>query len=136
MFNIFLVWHNRSDWITTFPFPAFVKSASHIKDYAFSRGDVVIGSDVWLCTGAIILSGVSIGHGAVVAAGAVVTKDVEPYSIVAGNPACHVRYRFEENYRSKLLSIEWWNWPEELILQAIPQLCSSDVNDFFKRFDK
>lgn len=89
--NIFLGGHHRSDWVTTFPFPAFVKSESDIKGYAFSRGDITIGNDVWLCTGSIILSGVNIGHGSVVAAGAVVTKDVEPYSIVAGNPARWVR---------------------------------------------
>lgn len=94
--NIFLGGHHRSDWITTFPFPAFISTPEPIEGYAFSRGDVVIGNDVWLCTGAVILSGVIIGHGAVVAAGAVVTQDVEPYSIVAGNPARCVRSRFAE----------------------------------------
>lgn len=134
--NIFLGGHHRSDWITTFPFPAFIKSVSHIEGYAFSRGDVVIGNDVWLCTGAVILSGVKIGHGAVVSAGAVVTKDVEPYSIVAGNPACCVRYRFGENDRRKLLKLEWWNWSEELILKAIPFLCNADAKEFFKFADQ
>lgn len=131
--NIFLGGHHRSDWITTFPFPAFVKSASHIEGYAFSRGDVVIGNDVWLCTGVVILSGVRIGHGAVVAAGAVVTKDVESYSIVAGNPARCVRYRFDESDRQSLLELAWWNWPEELILQAIPLLCSGDIKGLLKQ---
>lgn len=130
--NIFLGGHHRSDWITTFPFPAFVKSAADIEGYAFSRGDVVIAHDVWLCTGVVILSGVSIGHGAVVAAGAVVTQDVEPYSIVAGNPARCVRYRFTETERQALLRLAWWNWPEELIEQAIPLLCSGDIDGLFK----
>lgn len=134
--SIFLGGHHRSDWITTFPFPAFIKSASHIEGYAFSRGDVIIGNDVWLCTGAVVLSGVKIGHGAVVAAGAVVTKDVEPYSIVAGNPASCVRYRFEQGDRRKLLELEWWNWSEELILKAIPLLCSGDIKEFFKYADQ
>lgn len=134
--NIFLGGHHRSDWITTFPFPAFVETAPNIKDYAFSRGDVVIGSDVWLCTGAVILSGVNIGHGAVVAAGAVVTKDVEPYAIVAGNPACHVRYRFEERERSKLIELEWWDWPKELILPAVPLLCSGNIEELLKYYEQ
>ena len=89
-----------------------------------------------MCTGAVILSGVEIGHGAVISAGAVVTKDVEPYSIVAGNPARRVRYRFEENDRRKLLKLEWWNWSEELILKAIPLLCNGDVKEFFKFADQ
>ncbi len=130
--NIFLGGHHRSDWITTFPFPAFISTPEPIEGYAFSRGDVVIGNDVWLCTGAVILSGVIIGHGAVVAAGAVVTQDVEPYSIVAGNPARCVRFRFAETERQALLRLEWWNWPEELIVQAIPLLCSGDIDGLLK----
>lgn len=125
--NIFLGGHHRSEWITTFPFPAFIKSAENIEGYAFSRGDVIIGNDVWLCTNAVILSGVTIGDGAIVAAGSVVTKDVEPYSIVAGNPARCVRYRFNESDRQKLLELKWWSWSEELIFQAIPFLCSGDI---------
>lgn len=92
-----------------------------------SRGDVIVGNDVWLCTGSIILSGVKIGHGAAVAAGAVVVKDVEPYSIVAGNPAKHVRYRLSQSDRLILLSMAWWSWPEELIVKAAPLLCSKDI---------
>lgn len=75
---------------------------------------------------------VTIGHGAVVAAGAVVTKDVEAYSIVAGNPARCVRFRFAETERQALLRLEWWNWPEELIVQAIPLLCSGDIDGLLK----
>lgn len=74
--NIFLGGNHRSDWISTFPFPAFEKQYSGIEGYAVSRGDVVIGNDVWLCTGAKILSGVTIGNGAVIGAYAVVTPCV------------------------------------------------------------
>lgn len=136
--NIFLGGHHRTDWLTTFPFPAFLSSASQITDYDVSRGDVVIGNDVWLCTGSIILSGVKIGHGAVVAAGAVVVKDVEPYSIVAGNPAKHVRYRFSQRERNILLNLAWWSWSEELIVKAVPLLCSNDIVglvNFAERYD-
>lgn len=70
----------------------------------------VIGHDVWIGAKATILRGVKIGHGAVIAAGAVVNKDVEPYSIVGGIPAKHIRYRFDEATRKRLLALKWWNY--------------------------
>ncbi|MFH6599202.1 CatB-related O-acetyltransferase [Ectopseudomonas khazarica] len=128
--EIFLGGHHRSDWVTTYPFPAMIDEAADVSAYAFSRGDVVIGSDVWLCTGAMILSGVSIGDGAVVAAGAVVSRDVEPYSIVAGNPARHVRWRFSEDERQALLAARWWEWPEDEVRQVSRLLCSERLEAF------
>ncbi|MFI8579143.1 CatB-related O-acetyltransferase [Ectopseudomonas khazarica] len=128
--EIFLGGHHRSDWVTTYPFPAMIDEAADVSGYAFSRGDVVIGSDVWLCTGAMILSGVSIGDGAVVAAGAVVSRDVEPYSIVAGNPARHVRWRFSEDERQALLAARWWEWPEDEVRQVSRLLCSERLETF------
>lgn len=89
-----------------------------------------IGSDVWLCANCIILSGVRIGHGAVVANGAVVSRDVEPYAIVAGNPADIVRWRFDESTRDALLETAWWTWPIEEIRAAVSLLCSEDVTTF------
>ncbi|MGL4315180.1 MAG: CatB-related O-acetyltransferase [Pseudomonas sp.] len=127
--QIFLGGHHRSEWISTYPFPAMIAEAAGIAGYAFSRGDVNIGSDVWLCTGAMILSGVTIGDGAIVAAGAVVSRDVAPYSIVAGNPACHVRWRFPEDTCQALLAIAWWSWPEHEVRMASQLLCS-------ERFDE
>ncbi|MBE7927513.1 CatB-related O-acetyltransferase [Pseudomonas saudiphocaensis] len=118
---------HRTDWITTFPFPAYIEEASQIKDYGGTKGSVLIGNDVWLCTDSIVLSGVTIGHGAVVACGAVVTRNVEPYSIVAGNPARHVRWRFDEKERERLLSINWWDWQEQEVRQAASILCSTDI---------
>lgn len=118
---------HRIDWITSFPFPAYMEEASRILNYGGSKGDVTIGSDVWLCTDCTILSGVTIGHGAVVACGAVVTKSVAPYSIVAGNPARHIRWRFEETERNALLAIRWWEWPEQEIRAQIELLCSPDL---------
>ena len=95
---------------------------------SFSRGDVVIGNDVWLCSNSIVLSGVKIGDGAIVSAGAVVTRNVEPYSIVAGNPARHIRWRFDESTRTKLLEIAWWNWPAEEMARIAPVLCSGNID--------
>ncbi|OYT96969.1 MAG: acetyltransferase [Pseudomonas sp. PGPPP3] len=128
--EIFLGGHHRTDWVTTYPFPAMISEAQHIQNYAVSRGDVVIGSDVWLCTNSVILSGVTVGHGAVVAAGAVVSRDVAPYSIVAGNPARHVRWRFSEEICAALLDIAWWEWPEQEIRLVSHLLCSDKLGEF------
>ena len=128
--QIFLGGQHRTDWVSTYPFPAYLPEASHIGGYGGTRGDVVIGSDVWLCANCVILSGVTIGHGAVVANGAVVSRDVEPYAIVAGNPAEIVRWRFDENTRDALLETAWWNWPEEEIRAVVSLLCSEDISAF------
>jgi acetyltransferase-like isoleucine patch superfamily enzyme len=128
--QIFLGNHHRSDWVTSYPFPAFFKEATHIPDFGVSRGNVTIGSDVWLCANCTILSGVTIGHGAVIGTGSIVTKDVEPYSIVAGNPAKHVRWRFSEKTRLALVNTAWWDWPTAEIVEAVELLCSDKIDDF------
>jgi len=130
--QIFLGNHHRTDWVSSYPFPAFFERARHITDYEISRGKVVIGSDVWLCSDCTILSGVTIGHGAVVGASAIVTRDVEPYAVVAGNPARTIRFRFSENRRSDLLAAAWWNWPIDEILSVVELLCSDRVEDLIK----
>ena len=94
------------------------------------RGDIVIGSDVWVTFGSYVLSGVNIGHGAVVATGSIVTKDVPPYAIVGGNPAKVIKYRHTEEQIAALLEIKWWDWPEEEIRKAVPYLASEDVDAF------
>jgi chloramphenicol O-acetyltransferase type B len=126
--EIFLGGHHRTDWVSTYPFPAMIAEAAGISGYAVSRGDVVVGSDVWLCSNSIILSGVSIGHGAVVAAGAVVSRDVAPYSIVAGNPARHIRWRFAPEVCTELLAAAWWDWPEQEVREISPLLCSDQLD--------
>lgn len=89
--------------ISTYPFK--VKSFGYKKE-ANSKGNIIIKDDVWIGINAIICSGVTIGQGAVIATGAVVTKDIPPYSIVGGNPAKLIRYRFDENLRNKLLKLD------------------------------
>ncbi|VFT63462.1 acetyltransferase [Pseudomonas aeruginosa] len=84
--KILLGGEHHTDWLTTYPFPKMIDEVADIPDSTTTRGDVVIGSDCWICTNALILSGVTIGHGAVVAAGAVVTRDVPPFAIVGGKP--------------------------------------------------
>lgn len=121
---------HRTDWGTNFPFPAFFSEAQHIKNFESTKGNVTIGSDVWLCANSVILSGVTIGHGAVVANSAIVTKDVPPYAIVGGNPAKLIRYRFDEPTRNALLASAWWDWPEEEVLSVADKLCSEHIEDF------
>lgn len=128
--KILLGGEHRTDWITTYPFPAMVEQASDIQDYAPSKGDVVIGSDCWICANAVIVSGVTIGHGAIVGAGAMVVRDVAPYSVVGGNPCKFIRWRFEEDVRDLLLQAAWWDWPMEEVKSVARTLCSSDVDAF------
>jgi hypothetical protein len=94
------------------------------------RGDIRIGSDVWVTFGSYVLSGVTIGDGAVVATGAVITKDVPPYAIVGGNPAKLIRYRHSPEQIEALLEIKWWDWPENEIRDAVPYLASEDTDAF------
>jgi acetyltransferase-like isoleucine patch superfamily enzyme len=96
------------------------------------RGDLVIGSDVWLGTGALVFAGRTIGHGAVVAGGAVVTRDVPPYAIVGGNPAKVIRYRFTEEQIAELLEIKWWDWPDDDVRAAVPLLAGDDITAFLE----
>jgi acetyltransferase-like isoleucine patch superfamily enzyme len=129
---IFLGGNHHVDWVSSYPFPAFHTQAKHIQDYVTTRGDVTVGSDVWLCQNATILSGITIGHGAVVANSAIVTKDVAPYEIVGGNPAKHIRWRFDEPTREALLKSAWWDWPEDEVLSVIDLLCSNDISKFLE----
>lgn len=130
--KIYMGGMHRTDWISTYPFPAFFTHVSHIENWAPTKGNVVIGSDVWLCANSVILSGITIGHGAVVANSAVVTKDVAPYEIVGGNPAKHIRWRFDEVTRDALLKSGWWDWPENEVLKIAPLLCSENLTAFFE----
>ena len=80
---------------------------------------MVIGNDVWIGSNVIILPGVKVGDGAILSAGAVVSKNVEPYSIVGGVPAKHIKYRFPKAMREAFLRIKWWDWPVEKIKENI-----------------
>ena len=121
---------HRNDWISTFPF-AFVPEAPEFATAinAFqSAGDTVIGHDVWIGSEAIVMPGVTVGHGAVIGTRALVTKDVEPYTIVGGNPAEPIRKRFDADAIDKLLELQWWDWPVEQLTAAMPLLCSADID--------
>lgn len=129
--KIYLGGHHRMDWISTYPFPAFFNDSKHIENYGGSNGNVSIGSDVCIYANVTILSGVHIGNGAVIANGSVVTKNVEDYEIVGGNPAKHIRYRFDEETITNLLRIAWWDWQEDEILNISNILCSDNLAELF-----
>jgi len=93
-----------------------------------------IGHDVWLGHGAIVLPGRKIGTGSVIAAGAIVTKDVAPYTIVAGNPARAGRRRFSEAVEDGLMDLAWWNWDHEMLRQALPDFRKLPVEDFLSKY--
>jgi acetyltransferase-like isoleucine patch superfamily enzyme len=124
-----------ADWVSLYPFRIkWGLKGAYQDGMPTSRGDVEIGSDVWLGTGVLILSGVKIGHGTVVAARSVVTRDIPPYSVAAGIPARVVRKRFSEDQIQRLLKIAWWDWPEERIQEAVPWLSSSRIDEFLARY--
>ena len=130
--TIFLGGEHRTDWITTYPFPALSKDwpkAKKISGHPKTKGDVVIGSDVWIGYQAVILSGVNVGDGAVIGARSIVVRDVEPYSIVAGNPARKIKMRFSYWDRKKLLKMKWWNWDLKHINKVLDLLCSANINE-------
>lgn len=93
-----------------------------------SRGDIVVGHDVWIGNGATILPGVRVGNGAVVAASAVVTKDVKAYGIVAGNPARLIRHRFDNETIATLQRVAWWDWPIDKITRNLSAIRSTDLS--------
>jgi acetyltransferase-like isoleucine patch superfamily enzyme len=117
--------------VSTYPFYAYLMERGVDKD-TFSDGEVSIGNDVWIGMNAIILSGVSIGDGAVVAAGAVVVKDVPPYAIVLGVPAIVKGYRFNTEVIQALLEIRWWNWDTKKIVENVDDFYI-DIEEFIKK---
>jgi acetyltransferase-like isoleucine patch superfamily enzyme len=123
--------NHRTDWVSTYPFRArFDLPGAYADGHPVVKGDVVIGNDVWIGRGARVLSGVTVGDGAAIAGYSVVTGDVRPYAIVAGNPAREIRRRFSDTQIDALLAIAWWEWPLEKILDAVPMLCSESVDAF------
>jgi acetyltransferase-like isoleucine patch superfamily enzyme len=131
--NIYLGGTDRSNWISTYPFGhIYTKQFNCINlvDNPKIKGDVIIGNDVWIGENVKIISGITIGDGAVILNNSHIVKDVEPYSIVSGNPAVLVKYKFTQEQIENLLIIKWWEWDEKKINYYIPLLCSDDIDEF------
>jgi virginiamycin A acetyltransferase len=121
--------NHATSWFTTFPFPVFGNGWEIAAPDAWPyRGDTVVGNDVWIGYGATVMPGVKIGNGAIIATGSVVTKDVEAFAVVGGNPAKVIRYRFDEATRTELDAIAWWDWTAEKITRNVRAICSGDLD--------
>ena len=131
--DILLGGNHPPRWISTFPFRArFHLPGAFADGMPSTKGDVVIGDDVWIGAHVLILSGVTIGPGAIVASGSLVTSDVPAYAIVGGVEAKILKYRFSNDIVSRLLEIKWWDWDEERIKSVVPLLSSSSVEEFLR----
>lgn len=122
--------------LSTYTFPLFFEEwdlpKTEIATAWDNKGDIVIGNDVWIGYDAVIMAGVHIGDGAIIGTRAVVTKDVEPYSIVGGVPAKEIRKRFAPDVVAKLLELKWWNWPSEKIKNNIAAIQSGNIEELLK----
>jgi acetyltransferase-like isoleucine patch superfamily enzyme len=130
--HIMLSGNHRTDWVTTYPFSDF-RAFRAFLGHPSSKGDVVIGNDVWIGRSAKILSGVTIGDGAVIGTEAVVAKSVPPYSIFVGNPARLVKKRFSDSQIENLLEIKWWDWEFEKIKANMPLLLDNNIDAFIRK---
>ncbi len=122
--------NHLSDSISAYPFAIFGKGWEHAMDGKSypSKGDTIIGNDVWIGHNATIMPGVNIGDGSIIATNSTITKDVAPYSIVGGNPAKLIKKRFSDTDINDLLEIKWWNWDIEKITKHLPIITSTEVN--------
>ena len=122
--------NHLTDSLSTYPFAIFGngwENAMEGKSYP-QKGNIHIGNDVWIGYNATIMPGVHIGDGAIIAANSTITKDVEPYTIVGGNPAKKIRKRFSEDVITKLLELKWWNWNMEKITKNIKNLTENKID--------
>lgn len=132
--------NHRLGSVTTYPFNVFGGSwqentPDHMSQLPF-KGDTVIGNDVWIGRESIIMPGVKIGDGAIIAAYSVVTKDVEPYSVVGGNPARFIKKRFNDELIELLLEFKWWDLSPEKLVTVLPLLCDFDLEKVTKKIEE
>lgn len=118
--------------LSTYPFPLFWEEygleQKNVTQAWDNKGDIVIGNDVWIGYEAVIMSGIHIGNGAIIGTRAVVTKDVEPYTIVGGVPAKPIKKRFNDGTIKKLQAICWWDWDKEKVQEKINDIMSGNID--------
>ncbi len=123
--------NHRISSISTYPFNVFggawaENTPPHLSQLPF-KGDTVIGNDVWIGRDSVIMPGVKIGDGAIIAAYSVVVKDIEPYTVAGGNPARPIKKRFDEELIELLLKLQWWDFEPEKLFAFMPILCDDDL---------
>ena len=122
--------------LSNYPFPIFFEEwqldKRNITSAWDNKGDIVIGNDVWIGYEAVIMAGVHIGDGAIIASRAVVTKDVPPYTIVGGTPAKKIRMRFDEDTIAQLQELKWWDWNIDKIAQYLPHIMNGNTEELMK----
>lgn len=120
--------NHPTNWLTTFPFPVFGAGwEAAMPGQRPTKGDTMVGHDVWIGFGSVIMPGVSIGNGAIIATGAVVTRDVPAYAIIGGNPGAILRYRFDEDTIVRLERLQWWEWDASKVTRNVKALCAGDI---------
>ena len=125
--------NHQMDGFSTYPFAVFGEPWSSSYETRWpNKGDTIVGNDVWIGHESLIMPAVSIGDGAIIASRSVVTKDIPPYTIVAGNPAKVIRKRFDEETMLSLLEIKWWDWPIEVIHKNIATIVAADIDTLKK----
>lgn len=126
--------HTKSSF-STYPFAIFGDEWDNnlkVTDAWDNKGDIIIGNDVWIGYDAVIMSGVTIGDGAIIGTRAVVTKDVPPYAVVGGSPAKILKMRYDEKIIKNLLEIQWWNWQIDAIQKYLPSITNGNVSNLNK----
>lgn len=118
--------------VSTYPFKVFGKAWKDASMDVVSKGDTIIGNDVWIGNGVTVMQGIKIGDGAIIGTNSLVTKDVEPYAIVGGNPAQIIRKRFDDATIEFLLELSWWDWSPEKITQNLTAITTGDISSLNK----
>ena len=134
--KVYLGGNHRSDWVTTFPFGHIYLDNFNTfngQGHPSTKGNIVVGNDVWIADNVTIMSGITINDGAIIANNSHIVKDVEPYSLVGGNPAKIIKYRFNTNQIEQLLKIKWWDWDDSKINENIKLLCNENIDDFINK---
>ena len=131
--------NHRVDWISTFPFghihTKYIK-VQPVIGTPITNGNITIGNDIWIGRDVTILSGITIGDGAVIASNSHIVKNVEPYSIVGGNPAKFIKYRFDDKTIKYLLDLKWWNLPVDVIEKIVPYLTKQNYDELSRNINE
>jgi acetyltransferase-like isoleucine patch superfamily enzyme len=133
--NIYLGGEHYTKYVSTYPFGYMYNNIFRLDkqyDEKFTKGNVTIGNDVWIADNVTIMSGITIGDGSIIANNSHVVKNVEPYSIVGGNPAKFIKYRFTQEQISKLLQIKWWDWADQKINSHVTLLHETNIDNFIQ----